>query len=281
MLTRLSQSLRAPSASTTRNFSSSSRAAQAPLPTPTKPASQSQPSLPPAPKTQLEQIKQYPAHPLLQFFRTRPHEISDKALGGTAAYEEGSKDSVSPPKYYVRLPHAVHQGDLGRDADSRSWLASELRLKSSKDLHTLWYVLLMERNRLATSWEELNRVGARQAARMWSQNLGRKNHRVRKSMARIKFVLNERRLALIEAQKQVRGAVPAPEPGQGGSLFEDGLLEEAAEPSSIAKATASPQHEANTCIAFTRSQMLLEHVPVSQFNLLSIASLRNSGLIGL
>lgn len=40
-------------------------------------------------------------------------------------------------------------------------------------------------------------------------------------MARIKFVLNERRLALIEAQKQVREAVPAPEPGQGGSLFEE------------------------------------------------------------
>jgi large subunit ribosomal protein L47 len=40
-------------------------------------------------------------------------------------------------------------------------------------------------------------------------------------MARIKFVLNERRLALIDAQKQVREAVPAPEPAQGGSLFED------------------------------------------------------------
>lgn len=115
---------------------------------------------------------------MLQFFRTAPYEISDKALGGTAAYEEASGDGVSASKFYVRLPYAVHQSDLGRDADSRSWLASELRLKSSKDLHTLWYVLLMERNRLATAWEELNRVGARQAARMWSENLGRKNHRV-------------------------------------------------------------------------------------------------------
>lgn len=44
---------------------------------------------------------------------------------------------------------------------------------------------------------------------------------VRKSMARIKYVLNERRLALIEAQKQVREAVPAPEPSASGSLFEE------------------------------------------------------------
>lgn len=72
-------------------------------------------------------------------------------------------------------------------------------------------------------------MGARQAARMWSQNLGRKNHRVRKSMARIKFVLNERRLALIEAQKQVREAVPATEAGLTGSLFEEGDVQESAE----------------------------------------------------
>lgn len=177
VFSRLSQSLRAP-APAARTFSSSSRASQAPVPKPTKPASQSQPSLPPTPKTQLEQIRQYPAHPLLQFFRTHRHEIADKSLGGTAVVEEASKDSLSAPKYFVNLPHAVHQRDFGRDAGSRSWLAGELRLKSSKDLHTLWYVLLMERNRLATAWEELNRVGARQAARMWSENLGRKNHRV-------------------------------------------------------------------------------------------------------
>ncbi len=43
-------------------------------------------------------------------------------------------------------------------------------------------------------------------------------------MARIKFVLNERRLALIEAQKQVREAVPAPEPGQIGVSLRRQLL---------------------------------------------------------
>lgn len=57
-------------------------------------------------------------------------------------------------------------------------------------------------------------------------------------MARIKFVLNERRLALIEAQKQVREAVPAPAPGQGGSLFEESATEETAQSDSASTRAA-------------------------------------------
>ncbi|PWZ02296.1 hypothetical protein BCV70DRAFT_198574 [Testicularia cyperi] len=235
LMSSFARSLRAGSS---RNFGTSALLSQAPVPLPTKPASQSQSSLAPVPTSQLSQIKQYPAHPLLQFFRTTAFELEDKSLGGTSAYERPSADSVSAPKSYVKLPSAVLISDLGKDADSRSWLASELRTKSSKDLHTLWYVLLLERNRLATAWEELNRVGARTAARMWQQNLGRKNHRVRKSMARIKFVLNERRLALIEAQKQVREAVPVEDRSEAGSLFEEVEVEDAvAEPA--AKPTAA------------------------------------------
>ncbi|KAF7314452.1 hypothetical protein MKEN_00918000 [Mycena kentingensis (nom. inval.)] len=92
--------------------------------------------------------------------------------------------------------------------DGREWRPSELRLKSFKDLHTLWYVLLRERNLLATQRDEMRRMG------LWglSQPPFRVNRtnaaKCRKSMARIKQIMNERRLAyegaveLAEAQKE-------------------------------------------------------------------------------
>ncbi|KAI7865400.1 mitochondrial 39-S ribosomal protein L47 (MRP-L47)-domain-containing protein [Spinellus fusiger] len=73
----------------------------------------------------------------------------------------------------------------------RSWKADELRAKSFDDLHKLWYVLLKERNLLATQRESARRL--RLSDQIWS-NTGRMI-KCQKSMARIKFVLNERQIA--------------------------------------------------------------------------------------
>lgn len=82
----------------------------------------------------------------------------------------------------------------------RSWSAEELRQKSFKDLHTLWYILLRERNVLATQREERSRLGIT----LGNDLLSKRTFRCRKSMARIKYVLNERRLALLAAAESTR-----------------------------------------------------------------------------
>ncbi|KAF9220961.1 MRP-L47-domain-containing protein [Gyrodon lividus] len=73
----------------------------------------------------------------------------------------------------------------------RPWTAAELRRKSFKDLHTLWYVLLRERNLLATQKEEARRLGVNNPEALAAPTMDRM---CRKSMARLKFVTNERRL---------------------------------------------------------------------------------------
>ncbi|CEP12998.1 hypothetical protein [Parasitella parasitica] len=70
----------------------------------------------------------------------------------------------------------------------RAWKAQELRQKSFEDLHKLWYVLLKERNVLATQREEAARL--KLPKQIWT-NQGRLK-KCQKSMARIKFVLYER-----------------------------------------------------------------------------------------
>ncbi|KAJ4491462.1 mitochondrial 39-S ribosomal protein L47 (MRP-L47)-domain-containing protein [Lentinula edodes] len=81
--------------------------------------------------------------------------------------------------------------EMERTRSGRSWKASELRLKSFEDLHALWYILLRERNLLATQEEEVRRLGVMKAVQTFNNQI----RMCRKSMARIKYVMNERRLA--------------------------------------------------------------------------------------
>jgi large subunit ribosomal protein L47 len=69
----------------------------------------------------------------------------------------------------------------------RAWKADELRLKSFEDLHTLWYVLLKERNMLLS---ERERARMRKLQRMPQVD---RLVKVRLSMARIQAVLEERK----------------------------------------------------------------------------------------
>jgi hypothetical protein len=49
--------------------------------------------------------------------------------------------------------------ELEADILGRAWTAAEMRTKSFAELHTLWYVLVKERNVLATQREERRRLG--------------------------------------------------------------------------------------------------------------------------
>lgn len=85
----------------------------------------------------------------------------------------------------------------------RSWNPIELRRKSFKDLHTLWYIVLRERNLLATQRAEAKRLGISEQY----LDVGEKDRRCRKTMARIKTILSERMHAYEQAysiQRQQR-----------------------------------------------------------------------------
>jgi len=83
-----------------------------------------------------------------------------------------------------------------RFASGRPWTARELRRKSFQDLHVLWYVLARERNLLATQRQTVARYGMKDRTRFSYPDLDLK---CRTSMARIKQVLNERRIACLGA----------------------------------------------------------------------------------
>ncbi|KAF4617142.1 hypothetical protein D9613_005937 [Agrocybe pediades] len=116
-------------------------------------------------------------HGLYAFFRKKPD----------------SDNLVGEDKYEV-----VESPEAGQLITGRAWEASELRNKSFLDLHTLWYVALREKNLLATQREEARRMGVSHSE---LQVPMAKVRNCRKTMARIKMVLNERRLAYEGARK--------------------------------------------------------------------------------
>jgi ribosomal protein L29 len=86
---------------------------------------------------------------------------------------------------------------LSYEFKGRAWKTGELRLKSFDDLHTLWFVLLKEKNMLLSERERCrhNKVRLARPDRLV---------KVRQSMARIMAVLDERKkvqLGLQEFQK--------------------------------------------------------------------------------
>ena len=76
----------------------------------------------------------------------------------------------------------------------RSWRAEELRLKSDDDLHKLWYVLLIEKNKLKSDSLMCIQLG--------QFFYGNSNLiKVRLSMARLLTVVNERKKLRNEYRK--------------------------------------------------------------------------------
>ena len=75
------------------------------------------------------------------------------------------------------------------------WKAWMLREKSTEELQKLWFVLLKERNALLTERAEANYRGEVMAE-------PERRTKVKKSMARIKFILHERSLMYKKAKEQ-------------------------------------------------------------------------------
>jgi len=127
-----------------------------------------------------------PYHGLWQFFRVIKYTNEERG-GKTMRRRIDDYDSTGRGTF-VRV--AVEPRDQVRSISGRSWSAAELRRKSFHDLHTLWYLVLRERNLLATQRAELGRLLLPPS----QQELIRERIRkCKKTHARIKLVMSERR----------------------------------------------------------------------------------------
>lgn len=132
------------------------------------------------PRTITEQAEQYPCHPLNAFFPTISYEVPDLSKGF-------NDDGTPKSKRGVRGPAGIDvEDDIKASNDyRRAWMASELRRKSSVELHQLWYILLIERNKLASSSEELRRAMGRMIAEnLIDEGITKKLQKVRRRRLR-------------------------------------------------------------------------------------------------
>eukprot|EP00794_Sanderia_malayensis_P016975 gene16975-18686_t len=120
---------------------------------------------------------------------------------GNVAFRQLSVSSCSRGLEEFFPPGVLESGgppdgkDLQNVKTGRRWHASDLRQKSSSDLHKLWYVLLKERNMLQTVKEEARRLQIPMPS-------PERIKKVQKSMAMIKVVIAERERAIKEIEQQ-------------------------------------------------------------------------------
>ncbi|KAG8166898.1 hypothetical protein KVR01_002587 [Diaporthe batatas] len=212
--------------------------------------------------------------PLGQRRKNRDHNRNRglSAIRGTGTREVLSVDNVPLPRPVSpkEFPAVVTDPDHGlwdffysKDkplntpqedaAHGRSWRVEELRRKSWEDLHSLWWVCIKERNRIATgNWERSKgKYG-------YGDNESKaREMEVRKTQAAIKHALTERFYAWEDARKLAKddpeisltGREPAyiPDeshleseeaawedlPGEPGTAKETRTSEEAIDPSTI------------------------------------------------
>ncbi|KAE8146089.1 mitochondrial 39-S ribosomal protein L47 (MRP-L47)-domain-containing protein [Aspergillus avenaceus] len=98
--------------------------------------------------------------------------------------------------FFPKSRHALDD-PAAEDEHGRPWSIQELREKSWEDLHALWWVCAKERNRLATSNLERQRLKAGYGE--WEVN--ERDRVVRVTQKSIKHVLRERWYAWEDAQK--------------------------------------------------------------------------------